>query len=48
MLKFGTKKRSIPAFNAQGSRGIIVVVQVRAVKIFVAAGEELRKKRKTG
>jgi hypothetical protein len=25
------------AFNAQGSRVIIVVVQVRAVKIFVAA-----------
>jgi hypothetical protein len=32
------------AFNAQGSRVIIVVVQVRAVKIFVAAVEALRKK----
>jgi hypothetical protein len=30
-------------FNAQGSRGIIVVVQVGAVKIYVAA-EALRKK----
>jgi len=34
-------------FNAQGSRVIIVVVQVRAVKIYVAAAvEALRKKRK--
>jgi hypothetical protein len=32
------------AFNAQGSRVIIVVVQVRAVKIFVAAVKALRKK----
>jgi len=32
------------AFNAQGWRVIIVVVQVRAVKIFVAAVEVLRKK----
>jgi hypothetical protein len=32
------------AFNAQGSRVIIVVVQVRAVKIYVAAVETLRKK----
>jgi hypothetical protein len=30
-------------FNAQGSRVIIVVVQVRAVKIYVAALEALRK-----
>ncbi len=33
------------AFNAQGSRAIIVVVQVRAVKIYGAAAlQELRKK----
>jgi predicted oxidoreductase (fatty acid repression mutant protein) len=32
------------AFNAQGSRIIIAVVQVRAVKIYVAAVEALRKK----
>jgi len=32
------------AFNAQGSRVIIVVVQVRAVKIYVAAMEALKKK----
>jgi hypothetical protein len=32
------------AFNAQGSRVIIVVVQVGAVKIYVAAMEALRKK----
>jgi len=31
-------------FNAQGSRLIIVVVQVGAVKIYVAAEEALRKK----
>jgi hypothetical protein len=31
------------AFNAQGSRVIIVVVQVGTVKIYVAAVEELRK-----
>jgi hypothetical protein len=30
--------------NAQGSRGIIVAVQVGAVKIYVAAVEPLRKK----
>jgi len=36
-------------FNAQGSRVIIVVVQVvGAVKIYVAAVEALRKKEKTG
>jgi hypothetical protein len=38
----------ISACNAQGSRGIIVAVQVGAVKIYVAAVEALRKKRKTG
>jgi hypothetical protein len=32
------------AFNAQGSRIIIVIVQVGAVKIYVAAVEALRKK----
>jgi hypothetical protein len=31
-------------FNAQGSRGIIVAVQVGAVKIYVAAMDALRKK----
>jgi hypothetical protein len=34
------------AFNAQGSRVIIVIVQVGAVKIYVAAVEALWKKRK--
>jgi hypothetical protein len=39
MLKFNA------AFNAQGSRLIIVVVQLGAVKIYVAAVEEaLRRK----
>ncbi len=32
------------AFNAQGSRAIIVVVQVGAVKTYVAAMEALREK----
>jgi hypothetical protein len=32
------------AFNAQGSRVIIVIIQVGAVKIYVAAVEALRKK----
>jgi hypothetical protein len=32
------------AFNAQGSRVITLVVQVGAVKIYVAAVEALRKK----
>jgi hypothetical protein len=32
------------SFNAQGSRLIIVVVQVRPVKIYVAAVEALKKK----
>ncbi len=36
----------ISAFNAQGSRGIIVAVLVGAVKIYVAAMEALRKKQK--
>jgi len=33
-----------PVFNAQGSRAIIVVVQVGAVKIYGAALQALRKK----
>jgi len=37
-------KRWNSAFNAQGSRVIIVVVQVGAVKIYVAAVQALRKK----
>jgi hypothetical protein len=32
------------AFNAQGSRVIVVIVQVGAVKIYVAAVQALRKK----
>jgi len=32
------------AFNAQGSRVIIVVVEVGAVKIYVVAVDSLRKK----
>jgi len=39
---------SYSAFNAQGSRLTIVVVQLGAVKIYVAAMEALRKKGKTG
>jgi hypothetical protein len=45
MLKLSTKCW-ISAFNAQGSRGIAVAVQVGAVKIYVAAVEALRKKQK--
>jgi hypothetical protein len=41
-------KCSNSAFNAQGCRLTIVVVQVRAVKIYVAAVEALRQKGKTG
>jgi hypothetical protein len=36
------------AFNEQGLRVIIVVVQVGAVKIYVAAVQALRRKEKTG
>jgi hypothetical protein len=36
------------AFNAQGSRAIIVVLQVGAVKIYVAALKALGKKEKRG
>jgi hypothetical protein len=42
MLKLSTKCR-ISAFNAQSSRGIIVAVEVRAVRICVAAVKALRK-----
>jgi len=44
MLKHSTKCW-ISAFYAQGSRGIIVAVQVGAVKIYVTAVEALGKKR---
>jgi hypothetical protein len=44
MLKLSTNS----AFNAQGSKGIIVAVQVGAVKIYVAAIEPLRKKERQG
>jgi len=37
-------KRRNSAFNAQGSRVIIVVVQVGAMKIYIAAVEVLREK----
>jgi hypothetical protein len=37
----------ISAFNAQGSRGITLAVQVGAVKIYVAVVEALRHKKKT-
>jgi hypothetical protein len=43
MLQLSTKC-SKSAFNAQGSRLTIVVVQVRAVKIYVAALEALGRK----
>jgi hypothetical protein len=36
------------AFNAQGSRVIIVVVQVGAVKIYAAAAVEAVKKKERG
>jgi hypothetical protein len=45
MLKLSTK-RWILAFNAQGLSGIIVAVEIRAVKIYVVAVEALRKKKK--
>jgi len=47
MLKLSAKCW-ISAFNAQGSRGIIVAVQVGAVKIYVAAVEALKKKERQG
>jgi hypothetical protein len=47
MLKLSTKCW-ISAFNAQGSKGIVVAAQVGAVKIYVAAAEALRKKERPG
>ncbi len=47
MLKLSTKCW-IPPFNAQGSRGIIVAVQVVAMKIYVGAVEALMKKERQG
>jgi len=47
LLNLSMKCRN-SAFNAQGSGVIIVVVQVGAVKIYVAAVEVLTKKRKEG
>jgi hypothetical protein len=45
LLNLSMKCRN-SAFNAQGSKVIIMAVQVGAVKIYVAAVEALRKKRK--
>jgi len=42
MLKLSAKC-SISAFNAQGLRGIIVVVQIRTVKIYVSVQEKKKK-----
>jgi hypothetical protein len=47
MLKVSTKCW-IPAFNAQGSKGIIGAGQVVAVKIYVAAVEALMRKERQG
>jgi hypothetical protein len=47
MLKLSTKGW-ISAFDVQGLRGIIVAVQVGAVKIYVAAVEALRKIERQG
>jgi hypothetical protein len=48
MLKLSAKCCWISAFNAQGSRGIIVAVQVGAVKIYVAEVKALMKKERQG
>ncbi len=45
-LNLGTKWWN-SAFNAQGSRVIIVVIQVGAVKIYVAAVQQALKKKET-
>jgi hypothetical protein len=45
MLQLNMKCR-YSAFNAQGSRLIIVIVQLGAVKIYVAAVEALRRKKR--
>ncbi len=47
MLKL-SMKCLISAFNAQGSRGIILVVQVGAMKIYVTIVEALMKKERQG
>jgi len=47
MLKLSAKCW-ISAFSAQGSRRIIVAVQVGAVKIYVSVVEALRKKERQG
>ncbi len=43
MLKLSTKCW-ISAFDAEGSRGVIVAIQVGAMKIYVVVVEGLRKK----
>jgi hypothetical protein len=43
LLNISMKCR-VSAFNAQGSRLIIVLIQLGAVKIYVAAVEAIRKK----
>jgi hypothetical protein len=47
MLKLSAKCW-ISAFYAHGSRGIIVAIQVGAVKIYVAAVDTLRKNERQG
>jgi hypothetical protein len=47
MLKLSTKCW-ISAFNAQGSRGIVLAVRVGALKIYVAAVEALREIERQG
>jgi len=44
LLNLGMKC-CVSAFNAQGSRVIIIVVQVGAVKIYVTAAQALRRKK---
>ncbi len=47
LLKLSMMKCWDSASNAQGSRGIIVAVQIGAVKIYVTVVEALKKKRRT-
>jgi hypothetical protein len=44
LLNLGYEMLKNSAFDAQGSRVIIVIVQVGAVKVYVAAVEALREK----
>jgi NADH:ubiquinone oxidoreductase subunit 6 (subunit J) len=44
-IKFEYEMLKVSAFNAQFSRVILVIVQVGAVKIYVASLEALRKKK---